>query len=101
MRNEIVMNITDPIFTDVNKAREHLEGILWPYGPVCPRCGVTDDRVTKIKGKSTRPGVYKCKDCRKNARTSWSKKGFVFRMENRLSGEKRPRMEVGTGLLED
>jgi transposase-like protein len=24
-----------------------------------------DDRITKLKGKSTRPGVYKCKDCKK------------------------------------
>ncbi len=32
---------------------------------MCPRCGVTDDRITKLQGKSTRPGVYKCKDCRK------------------------------------
>ena len=24
-----------------------------------------DDRITKLQGKSTRPGVYKCKDCRK------------------------------------
>ena len=23
------------------------------------------DRITKLKGKSTRPGVHKCKDCRK------------------------------------
>ena len=23
------------------------------------------DRITKLPGKSTRPGVYKCKDCRK------------------------------------
>jgi transposase-like protein len=23
------------------------------------------DRITKLQGKSTRPGVYKCKDCRK------------------------------------
>ena len=34
-------------------------------GPVCPRCGVMGDRITKLQGKSTRPGVYKCKDCRK------------------------------------
>jgi transposase-like protein len=58
-------DITNPIFTDADKAREHLESILWPDGPVCPRCGVFDDRITKLKGKSTRPGVYKCKDCRK------------------------------------
>ena len=58
-------NLTDPIFSDADKAREHLESILWPDSPHCPRCGVTDDRITKLKGKSTRPGVYKCKDCRK------------------------------------
>ena len=23
------------------------------------------DRITQLEGKSTRPGVYKCKDCRK------------------------------------
>lgn len=58
-------NLTNPIFHDDAKAREHLEGLLWPDGPYCPRCGVTDDRITKLKGKSTRSGVYKCKDCRK------------------------------------
>jgi transposase-like protein len=55
----------NPIFHDDNAAREHLEKLLWPQGPVCPRCGITDDRITKLQGASTRPGVYKCKDCRK------------------------------------
>src|SRR5687768_1511838 len=60
------MNITDPIYSDENKAREHLERLLWPNGPVCPHCGNVDqDRITKMQGKSTRPGVYKCKECRK------------------------------------
>ena len=59
------LDIRNPIFHDDDKAREHLETLLWPTGPVCPRCGVTDDRITKLQGKSTRPGVYKCKDCRK------------------------------------
>jgi transposase-like protein len=58
-------NISDPIFHDEDKAREHLEALLWPHGPSCPRCGVLGDRITKLQGKSTRPGVYKCKDCRK------------------------------------
>ena len=58
-------NVTNPIFHDDAKAREHLESLLWPDGPYCPRCGVTGDRITKLKGKSTRPGVHKCKDCRK------------------------------------
>ena len=58
------MNICDPIYSDANKAREHLERLHWPYGPVCPRCG-TLDRITKLAGKSTRPGVYKCNECAK------------------------------------
>ena len=59
------VDLRKPIFNDSNAAREHLEAILWPAGPYCPRCGVTGDRITKLQGKSTRPGVYKCKDCRK------------------------------------
>jgi transposase-like protein len=58
-------DIRNPIFHNDDAAREHLEKLLWPQGPTCPRCGVTDDRITKLQGKSTRPGVYKCKDCRK------------------------------------
>jgi transposase-like protein len=58
-------NLQDPIYHDDDAARAHLETLLWPQGPVCPRCGVTEDRITKLQGKSTRPGVYKCKDCRK------------------------------------
>ena len=59
------LDLRNPIYHDDGKAREHLEALLWPDGPVCPRCGVFGDRITKLKGKSTRPGVHKCKDCRK------------------------------------
>ena len=60
------MNLTNPIFTDADKAREHLEAVQWPNGPVCPHCGNVDAaRITKLQGKSTRPGVYKCKECSK------------------------------------
>jgi len=60
-------DITNPIFHDEDAARTHLEKLLWPHGPNCPRCGVMGDRITKLnaKTKSTRPGVYNCKDCRK------------------------------------
>lgn len=48
-----------------DEAREYLERIRWPNGPVCPHCQSKD--ATRLQGKSTRPGVYKCKDkgCRK------------------------------------
>lgn len=59
------VDLRDPVFHDDDKAREHLERLLWPQGPTCPRCGVMNDRVTKLQGKSTRSGVYKCMDCRK------------------------------------
>ena len=59
------VDLRNPILHDDDAARAHLERVLWPQGPVCPRCGVMGDRITKLQGKSTRPGVYKCKDCRK------------------------------------
>jgi transposase-like protein len=52
------------IYTDENAARKHLEGLLWPDGPICPRCGTVNE-ATLLKGKSTRPGVYKCRPCQK------------------------------------
>ena len=58
-------DLTNPIFHDDDAARDHLEKLLWPHGPTCPRCDVRGDRITKLQGKSTRPGVYNCKDCRK------------------------------------
>ena len=58
-------DISSPVFHDEDAARQHLEALLWPDGAACPRCGVMGDRVTKLAGQSTRPGVYKCKDCRK------------------------------------
>jgi transposase-like protein len=52
-------------FQDEAEAYKWVEAQLWPDGPVCPRCGQVEDRITKLQGKSTRIGVYKCKDCRK------------------------------------
>jgi transposase-like protein len=56
------MDLQNPIFTDVDKAREALEAVLWPDGPVCPHCG-TFDRVALIAGKGHRPGLYYCNEC--------------------------------------
>jgi transposase-like protein len=58
--------LSNKIYSDENAARQHLEALRWPNGPVCPHCG-TEGNATALKGKSTRPGVYKCKEkeCRK------------------------------------
>src|SRR3954454_18833204 len=60
----MTVDLTDPIFHDEETARRHFEAQRWPGGPICPHCGVVGN-ATEMKGKSTRPGVYKCKDCRK------------------------------------
>jgi transposase-like protein len=52
------------IYTDDTAARKHLEALQWPDGPLCPHCGVID-QATLLQGKSTRPGVYKCRACEK------------------------------------
>ncbi|WP_136161299.1 IS1595 family transposase [Sphingomonas flavalba] len=57
-------NITDPIYTNEEAARAHFEAIRWPDGRVCPHCG-TIGNSTLMQGKTTRAGLYKCKDCRK------------------------------------
>jgi len=57
-------DITNPMFCDVDKAREYLEATRWPDGPVCPHCG-NCDKVYNLGGAATRPGVYKCAACRK------------------------------------
>jgi transposase-like protein len=57
-------NLTDPIFTDEDKAREHFEAIRWPNGQFCPHCGATSEHVTRLAGKVHRPGLYQCKACR-------------------------------------
>lgn len=57
------MNLTNPIYQDADKARIHLEAIRWPNSPVCPHCGSISKDHYALKGKTTRPGLYKCKDC--------------------------------------
>lgn len=56
--------LTDTIFHDEDAARAHFEAIRWPGGRTCPHCG-TGGNSTLMKGKTTRAGLYKCKDCRK------------------------------------
>jgi transposase-like protein len=58
------VDLTDPIFNDDNAARAHFEAIHWPNGRICPHRGSVGNSV-QLKGKSTRAGSYKCRDCEK------------------------------------
>lgn len=57
------MDLTNQIFSDETKAREHLESIRWPNGPICPHCGVVEG-ITKLEGDSHRAGLHKCNSCK-------------------------------------
>lgn len=51
-----------PHFQDADAAREYLQNLRWANGVVCPHCGVIGGHY-ELKGKSTRPGVFKCGAC--------------------------------------
>ena len=56
--------LSAPHFHDEIAATAYVEARIWPSGAVCPHCGGVD-RVGKLAGKSTRPGLWKCYQCRK------------------------------------
>ncbi len=62
-----VLNVSH--FQNETAAYAKLESLVWPNGPVCPHCGGTD-RMKLMGGKATRPGLYKCYDCRKQSRVT-------------------------------
>ena len=66
--------LSRPCFYDEAKAFEHVESVLWPEGPVCPKCGSVG-KPYKLQGSRTKPskknpngierhGLYKCRDCK-------------------------------------
>jgi transposase-like protein len=56
-------NLFEPRFQNADKAREYLEALHWPHGPVCPHCGSGDDQ-KRLEGKAHRPGLVQCNSCR-------------------------------------
>ena len=57
-KNQNVLNLTE------EQAREHVEKLLWPDGqPICRQCGSVN--AYRMKGKSCRPGLCRCRDCKK------------------------------------
>jgi transposase-like protein len=56
--------LSAPHFHNEAAAYAYVEARIWPSGPVCPHCGGVE-RISKMQGKSTRVGAYKCYQCRK------------------------------------
>jgi transposase-like protein len=67
------MNLNDiaKSYHDEDSARAFLEAQRWPHGVVCPHCGLIGEayklnpKADSGKGTHVRPGVWKCKSCRK------------------------------------
>ncbi|WP_324261225.1 IS1595 family transposase [Altererythrobacter sp. H2] len=66
-------NIYAPRFQNEDAAREHLEALHWPMGPVCPHCESKNaKRLPPQRGRKTkahpegviRKGLVQCNDCR-------------------------------------
>lgn len=75
-------SLLEPHFQDEDKAREYLEAMRWPDGPVCPHCGLVGEvyrlvrkektqeeidamRAAKKRVRRPQKGVLKCAGCRK------------------------------------
>ena len=56
--------LSAPHFHDEAAAYTYVEARIWPNSSVCPHCGGVE-RISKMQGKSTRVGAYKCYQCRK------------------------------------
>lgn len=69
MENELNLVALAQHFSDEDKARDFLEKLRWPDGPVCPKCGELNNayRLEPQKSKKdthVRKGVWKCGGCR-------------------------------------
>jgi len=56
--------MTNPIFTDENKARKHLETLRWTKGRICPHCGEIK-KSSPVKSENHKEGFYYCLSCKK------------------------------------
>lgn len=54
---------------DEEAAYAWVEAQIWPHGPQCPHC-FEKARISKMQGKATRFGLYKCYACRKQFRVT-------------------------------
>lgn len=75
-------SLLEPHFVDEDKAREYLEAMRWPDGPVCPHCGLVGEAGRIVRKEKTKEqviemlrarkrirkaqkGLWKCKGCKK------------------------------------
>lgn len=58
--------LSEPHFHNEDAAFERLEAIVWPNGPVCPKCGNCEhNRITRVAGATARTGLRRCLECKR------------------------------------
>ncbi len=62
-------SITQPYLWNERAAHAKLEDIVWPRGPVCPRCGAAN-RIGAVTGKGARIGLKFCGHCHRQFRAT-------------------------------
>ena len=60
----MVSPLSAPHLQNEEAAFAYVEARVWPNGVTCPHCGGVE-RISKMEGKATRMGLYKCYQCRK------------------------------------
>jgi len=63
MDEDLSLSVYDPRFTDPIAAATYLESIRWQNAPVCPHCGVVDEKHYRLKSDTRK--LWKCRACRK------------------------------------
>lgn len=56
------LDLTNPIFSDPHRALTYLEGVRWPNGRICPKCGEANHS-SLVRSKNHRPDLYYCNGC--------------------------------------
>jgi transposase-like protein len=56
------MNLIQVASMTEDQARDYLESLRWPNGPVCPHC--ESQECTRLNGKKHRAGTIQCNSCR-------------------------------------
>ena len=58
------VELSNPVYSNEDAARAHIESIRWPNGPICPHCGVINEGIRPLGGKSMGLGWYYCESCK-------------------------------------
>ena len=76
-------DLTNPAFSDEDKAREFLEASRWPDGAVCPHCGQPSEHQINWVVRRKRPQLPRNADERDRARFAKAQP-YMVRRDDKL-----------------